>query len=327
MDESHISVPQVRGMYEGDRSRKQNLVDYGFRLPSALDNRPLKFTEFYDKIGQVIYVSATPGDAEVGRSLQVAEQIIRPTGLVDPEIEVRHTEGQIDDLMAEIRVTVGKGYRVLVTTLTKRMAEDLCDYLEGVNIRVRYMHSDVEALERLNILRDLRSGEFDVLVGINLLREGLDLPEVALVAILDADKEGFLRSGRSLIQTIGRAARNVEGRVLMYADHITDSMRLAIDETNRRRQVQIKYNEENNITPETIKKAVYAAVEATIAEEPSDYDVNGIRSLPREERQRLIKEMELEMRNAAERLEFERAAQLRDAIKELQQPAKGKRRK
>jgi len=327
MDESHISVPQVRGMYEGDRSRKQNLVDYGFRLPSALDNRPLKFTEFYDKIGQVIYVSATPGDAEVGRSLQVAEQIIRPTGLVDPEIEVRPVAGQIDDLMAEIRVTVGKGYRVLVTTLTKRMAEDLCDYLAGVNIRVRYMHSDIDALERLNILRDLRSGEFDVLVGINLLREGLDLPEVALVAILDADKEGFLRSGRSLIQTIGRAARNVEGRVLMYADHITDSMRLAIDETNRRRQVQIKYNEENDITPETIKKAVYAAVEATIAEEPVDYDVSGIKSLPREERQRLITEMELEMRNAAEKLEFERAAQLRDAIKELQQPAKGRRRK
>ncbi|NLX01987.1 MAG: excinuclease ABC subunit UvrB [Syntrophomonadaceae bacterium] len=327
MDESHISVPQVRGMYEGDRSRKQNLVDYGFRLPSALDNRPLKFTEFYDKIGQVIYVSATPGDAEVGRSLQVAEQIIRPTGLVDPEIEVRPVAGQIDDLMAEIRVTVGKGYRVLVTTLTKRMAEDLCDYLAGVNIRVRYMHSDIDALERLNILRDLRSGEFDVLVGINLLREGLDLPEVALVAILDADKEGFLRSGRSLIQTIGRAARNVEGRVLMYADHITDSMRLAIDETNRRRQVQIKYNEENDITPETIKKAVYAAVEATIAEEPVDYDVSGIKSLPREERQRLIKEMELEMQNAAERLEFERAAQLRDAIKELQQPAKSRRRK
>ncbi len=327
MDESHISVPQVRGMYEGDRSRKQNLVDYGFRLPSALDNRPLKFTEFYDKIGQVIYVSATPGDAEVGRSLQVAEQIIRPTGLVDPEIEVRPVAGQIDDLMAEIRVTVGKGYRVLVTTLTKRMAEDLCDYLAGVNIRVRYMHSDIDALERLNILRDLRSGEFDVLVGINLLREGLDLPEVALVAILDADKEGFLRSGRSLIQTIGRAARNVEGRVLMYADHITDSMRLAIDETNRRRQVQIKYNEENDITPETIKKAVYAAVEATIAEEPVDYDVSGIKSLPREERQRLIKEMELEMQNAAERLEFERAAQLRDAIKELQQPKKGKHKK
>jgi excinuclease ABC subunit B len=327
MDESHISVPQVRGMYEGDRSRKQNLVDFGFRLPSALDNRPLKFAEFYDKIGQVIYVSATPGDAEVSRSLQVAEQIIRPTGLVDPEVEVRPTAGQIDDLMAEIRATVEKGYRVLVTTLTKRMAEDLCDYLAGVNIRVRYMHSDIDALERLNILRDLRSGEFDVLVGINLLREGLDLPEVAMVAILDADKEGFLRSGRSLIQTIGRAARNVEGRVLMYADRITDSMRLALDETNRRRQVQIKYNEENNITPETIKKAVYEAVEATIAEEPADYDVSGIRNLPREERQRLIKEMELEMRRAAEKLEFEQAAQLRDAIKELQQPAKGRRRK
>lgn len=325
MDESHISVPQVRGMYEGDRSRKQNLVDYGFRLPSALDNRPLKFDEFYDKIKQVIYVSATPGDREINRSSQVAEQIIRPTGLIDPEIQVRPTENQIDDLMAEIRVTVAKGYRVLVTTLTKRMAEDLCDYLADVNIQVRYMHSDIEALERLNILRDLRNGEFDVLVGINLLREGLDLPEVALVAILDADKEGFLRSGRSLIQTIGRAARNVEGRVLMYADHITDSMRLAIDETNRRRQLQISYNEEHNITPESIKKAVYAAVEATIAEDPVDYDVNGLRNLPREERQRFITEMEQEMQAAAERLEFERAAQLRDAIKELQQPAKSKR--
>ena len=327
LDESHMMVPQLRGMYNGDRSRKEVLVDYGFRLPSALDNRPLKFEEFEKIMGVTLYTSATPGPYELNKADQVVDQIIRPTGLVDPEIAVRPTAGQIDDLMAEIRVTVEKGYRVLVTTLTKRMAEDLCDYLAGVNIRVRYMHSDIDALERLNILRDLRSGEFDVLVGINLLREGLDLPEVALVAILDADKEGFLRSGRSLIQTIGRAARNVEGRVLMYADHITDSMRLAIDETNRRRQVQIKYNEENNITPETIKKAVYAAVEATIAEEPSDYDVNGIRSLPREERQRLIKEMELEMRNAAERLEFERAAQLRDAIKELQQPAKGKRRK
>lgn len=325
MDESHISVPQVRGMYEGDRSRKQNLVDYGFRLPSALDNRPLKFDEFYNKIGQVIYVSATPGDGEIKRSAQVVEQIIRPTGLIDPEVTVRPTENQIDDLMAEIRVTVAKGFRVLVTTLTKRMAEDLCDYLADVKIQVRYMHSDIDALERLNILRDLRNGEFDVLVGINLLREGLDLPEVALVAILDADKEGFLRSERSLIQTIGRAARNVEGRVLMYADHITESMRLAIDETNRRRQLQMAYNEEHNITPESIKKAVYAAVEATIAEEPADYDTNGLKQLPREERQRFIAEMELEMQAAAERLEFERAAQLRDAIKELQQPARSKR--
>jgi excinuclease ABC subunit B len=327
MDESHISVPQVRGMYEGDRSRKQNLVNYGFRLPSALDNRPLKIDEFYNKIGQVIYVSATPGDAEINGSAQVAEQIIRPTGLIDPEVEVRPTENQIDDLIAEIRLTVEKGYRILVTTLTKRMAEDLCDYMTDINIRVRYMHSDIDALERLDILRDLRNGEFDVLVGINLLREGLDLPEVALVAILDADKEGFLRSERSLIQTIGRAARNVEGRVLMYADRITESMRLAIDETNRRRKLQVKYNEENNITPETIKKAVYAAVEATIAEEPADYNVNDLRQLPREERQRFITEMQQEMQAAAEKLDFERAAQLRDAIKELQNPTKGKRKK
>jgi excinuclease ABC subunit B len=325
MDESHISVPQVRGMYEGDRSRKQNLVDYGFRLPSALDNRPLKIDEFYNKIGQVIYVSATPGDGEIKRSARVAEQIIRPTGLIDPEVQVRPTENQIDDLMAEIRATVAQGFRVLVTTLTKRMAEDLCDYLADVNIQVRYMHSDIDALERLNILRDLRNGDFDVLVGINLLREGLDLPEVALVAILDADKEGFLRSERSLIQTIGRAARNVEGRVLMYADRITDSMRLAIDETNRRRQLQIEYNKKHNITPESIKKAVYAVVEATIAEEPADYDISGLKKLPREERRRLITEMELEMQAAAERLEFERAAQLRDTIRELQQPARSNR--
>lgn len=324
MDESHISVPQVRGMYAGDRSRKQNLVDYGFRLPSALDNRPLTFDEFYNKIGQVIYMSATPGDGELERSSQVVEQIIRPTGLVDPEVEVKPTENQIDDLIAEIRVTVDKGYRVLVTTLTKRMAEDLCDYLADVKIRVRYMHSDIDALERLDILRDLRKGEFDVLVGINLLREGLDLPEVALVAILDADKEGFLRSERSLIQTIGRAARNVEGRVLMYADTITDSMRRAIDETNRRRRLQMQYNKENSITPESIKKAVHAAVEATIAEEPAEYDVMGMKKLPREERQRLIMEMELEMQAAAARLDFEHAAQLRDMIRELQQPAKSR---
>jgi excinuclease ABC subunit B len=327
MDESHISVPQVRGMYEGDRSRKQNLVDYGFRLPSALDNRPLKFDEFYNKIKQVVYVSATPGDREIERSSRVVEQIIRPTGLIDPEVTVKPTENQIDDLIAEIRDTVEKGYRVLITTLTKRMAEDLCDYLKEINIQVRYMHSDIDALERLDILRDLRNGDFDVLVGINLLREGLDLPEVALVAILDADKEGFLRSERSLIQTIGRAARNVEGRVLMYADRVTDSMRLAIDETNRRREIQMEFNQENNITPESVKKAVHSAVEATIAEEPANYDLIGLKSLSREERQRLIAEMELEMQTAAARLDFEHAAQLRDTIKELQQPEKSKQRK
>lgn len=317
MDESHIGVPQVRGMYEGDRSRKSNLIEYGFRLPSALDNRPLKFPEFDDKIGQVIYVSATPGDYEIDRSQQVAEQIIRPTGLIDPEVQVRPTENQIDDLINEIRRTVSKGFRVLVTTLTKRMAEDLCDYLANADLQVRYMHSDIDALERLEILRDLRNGEFDILVGINLLREGLDLPEVALVAILDADKEGFLRSGRSLIQTIGRAARNVEGRVIMYADTVTPSMKNALEETNRRRTKQMEYNREHNITPESIKKAVYASVEATIAESPVEYDVLGYRNLPKAERQRLAKEMEEEMRLAAENLEFERAAQLRDMIKEL----------
>lgn len=321
MDESHIGLPQVRGMYEGDRSRKQNLVDFGFRLPSALDNRPLKFEEFDAKINNVIYVSATPGDYEMSHGKQVAEQIIRPTGLIDPEVVVQPVENQIDDLMENIRQTVERGYRVLVTTLTKRMAEDLCDYLSEAKMKVRYMHSDVDALERLNILRELRFGVFDVLVGINLLREGLDLPEVALVAILDADKEGFLRSGRSLIQTIGRAARNAEGRVIMYADHITPSMQQAIEETNRRRSIQMEYNEKHGITPETIQKAVYEAVEATIAEDPSEYNIDNFISMNKEERLRLAAEMQAEMLKAAEKLEFERAAELRDLIKQLQQPA------
>ncbi len=320
IDESHIGIPQIRGMFEGDRSRKQNLVDFGFRLPSALDNRPLRFNEFDAKINQIIYVSATPGDYEIEASSQVAEQIIRPTGLIDPEIIIRPTENQIDDLMAEIRQVVEKGFRVLVTTLTKRMSEDLTDYLADANIKVRYMHSDIDALERLEILRELRTGAFDVLVGINLLREGLDLPEVALVAILDADKEGFLRSARSLIQTIGRAARNVEGRVIMYADRITPSMQTAIEETNRRREKQIAYNTANNITPESIKKAVYASIEATIAEEPGQYDVKYLREMPAEERKRLIGEMEMEMRKAADKLDFEKAAELRDLIKQMQQP-------
>jgi len=327
MDESHISVSQVRGMYAGDRSRKENLVGYGFRLPSALDNRPLKFTEFDEKIKQVIYVSATPGDYEIEKSAQVVEQVIRPTGLLDPEIEVRPTLNQIDDLMAEIQEKVGKGWRVLVTTLTKRMSEDLCDYFADAGIKVRYMHSDIEALERMEILRQLRSGLFDVLIGINLLREGLDLPEVALVAILDADKEGFLRSGRSLIQTTGRAARNVEGKVIMYADRITPSMRQAMDETSRRRAIQLAHNEAHNITPETIKKAVHASIEATVAEEPADYKVSTFSGLNKEERTRLAGEIELEMRKAAEALEFERAAQLRDMIKELNLPPKKKRKK
>lgn len=327
IDESHIGIPQIRGMYAGDRSRKQNLVEFGFRLPSALDNRPLQFEEFDDKINQIIYVSATPGDYEMEVSTAVAEQIIRPTGLIDPEVVIRPTENQIDDLMAEINEVVANGFRVLVTTLTKRMAEDLTDYLADANIKVRYMHSDIDALERLEILRELRTGTFDVLVGINLLREGLDLPEVALVAILDADKEGFLRSARSLIQTIGRAARNVEGRVIMYADRVTPSMQTAITETNRRREKQVDYNELNNITPESIKKAVYAAVEATIAEEPGEYDIKNLRDLPAEEKNRLIGEMEAEMRKAAEKLDFERAAELRDMIREMQAPKKGRGRR
>ncbi len=328
MDESHIGVPQVRGMYEGDRVRKQNLVDFGFRLPSALDNRPLKFQEFNSKIKQVIYVSATPGAYELERSSHTAEQIIRPTGLVDPEIEVKPTENQIDDLMENIRQKVARGFRVLVTTLTKRMAEDLCGYLADAKIRVRYLHSDIDALERLDILRELRSGVFDVLIGINLLREGLDLPEVALVAILDADKEGFLRSERSLIQTIGRAARNVEGKVIMYADRITPSMKQAIDETDRRRNKQIEYNRVHNITPESITKAVYQAIEATIAEEPGEYEISNFTAMKSEERLRLAAEMQREMISAAEKLDFERAAELRDMIKQLQDPPKkGKKKK
>ncbi len=327
IDESHIGVPQIRGMYEGDRSRKQNLVDFGFRLPSALDNRPLKFAEFQEKVNQVIYVSATPADYELQHSVQVSEQIIRPTGLVDPEVEVRSSQNQIDDLMAEARAVVDKGYRVLITTLTKRMAEDLTDYLADTGLKVRYMHSDIDALQRLEILRELRSGVFDVLVGINLLREGLDLPEVALVAILDADKEGFLRSARSLVQTIGRAARNVEGKVIMYADEITLSMKSAIDETNRRRLKQLEYNREHHITPESIRKAIYAPVEATIAEEAVEYDIRDFQKMAREEREKLLREMEADMYRAAEDLEFEKAARLRDSIRELQQPVKKARRR
>lgn len=327
IDESHIGIPQIRGMYEGDRSRKQNLVDFGFRLPSAMDNRPLKFHEFQDKLNQVVYVSATPGDYEKERSQHIAEQIIRPTGLVDPAIQVVPTQHQIDDLMERIRQIVQKGYRVLVTTLTKRMAEDLCDYLGDAGIQVRYMHSDIEALERLDILRSLRAGDFDVLIGINLLREGLDLPEVALVAILDADKEGFLRSGRSLIQTIGRAARNLEGHVVMYADRITPSMQMAIEETERRRAKQHAYNETHGITPETIQKEIYAAIEATIAEEPATYEALEFATLSKGERDRLAGEMQAEMIQAAERLEFERAAELRDLINKLINPPRKSRKR
>lgn len=316
VDESHVSIPQVGAMYAGDRSRKETLVQYGFRLPSALDNRPLKFNEFEERINQVIYVSATPGPYELKRTDRIVEQIIRPTGLVDPEISIRPVKGQIDDLMEEIRVRTAKSERVLVTTLTKKMAEDLTEYLEGVGIRVRYLHSEVNTLDRVVILRDLRLGKFDVLVGINLLREGLDLPEVTLVAILDADKEGFLRSTTSLIQTIGRAARNVDGRVIMYADRITDSMQQAISETNRRREKQLAYNRQYHITPETIKKAVRDLIMAEqAAEEKVQYEMQKKPNLSQAEIKVKINELEKEMLKAAAELEFERAAELRDEMK------------
>ncbi|MEL7565985.1 MAG: excinuclease ABC subunit UvrB [Dehalobacterium sp.] len=319
IDESHVTIPQVRGMYEGDKSRKTSLVEHGFRLPSALDNRPLMFHEFEKKINQIVYVSATPGPYEMEHSKKIVEQIIRPTGLVDPEIEVRPVKGQIDDLVGEIRKRVDKDQRVLVTTLTKRMAEDLTDYLKELGIKVRYLHSDVKTLERMEIIRELRLGTFHVLVGINLLREGLDLPEVSLVAILDADKEGFLRSERSLIQTIGRAARNVEGRVIMYADNMTDSMDKAISETKRRRMLQIAYNKANQIVPQTIRKNIRESLGITMAAEPeTKYQVSGkSEKLSKKEAEKIIRSLEKEMRDAARHLEFERAAQLRDAIMEV----------
>jgi excinuclease ABC subunit B len=313
VDESHVTFPQVRAMYAGDRSRKDSLVEYGFRLPAAYDNRPLKFEEFEERICQVICVSATPGEYELSRSSRVVEQIIRPTGLVDPKVEVRPIEGQIDHLIGEIQQVVGRNERVLITTLTKKMAETLTDFLKEMDMRVRYLHSDIDTLERVEIIRDLRLGVFDVLVGINLLREGLDLPEVSLVAILDADKEGFLRSETSLIQTIGRAARNVQGKVIMYADTITGSMRRAIDETNRRRELQIEYNRRHGIVPTTIVKDVHDLIEATYAaEEGSRYDVK----VPETQEQilKVIADLEKEMQNAATALEFEKAAKLRDEI-------------
>lgn len=320
IDESHVSVPQIGGMFAGDRSRKQNLVDFGFRLPSALDNRPLRFDEFEQKVGQTIFVSATPGNFEKEHSRQVVEQIIRPTGLVDPEVDVRPVTGQIDDLLGEIRLRVERDERVLVTTLTKRMAEDLTDYFKDVGVRVRYLHSEIKTIERMEILRDLRLGEFDVLVGINLLREGLDLPEVSLVAILDADKEGFLRSDRSLIQTIGRAARNANGRVIMYADVITGSMRRALDETERRRAIQLAYNEEHHITPQTINKSVRDIIEATtmVAEKPAEYVVD-VEEMDEKQRATYIKQLEKAMKEAAKDLEFERAAQIRDEIQRIKE--------
>ncbi|MCL0043475.1 excinuclease ABC subunit UvrB [Peptococcaceae bacterium] len=319
IDESHIAIPQIGGMYEGDRSRKMSLIEHGFRLPSALDNRPLKFEEFDEKVKQRIYVSATPGAYELEHSQQIVEQIIRPTGLVDPEIVVKPTKGQIDDLLKEIHLRIERDERVLITTLTKKMAEDLTEYLLDAGVKARYMHSDINTIERMEILRDLRLGEFDVLVGINLLREGLDLPEVSLVAIFDADKEGYLRSERSLIQTIGRAARNANGKVIMYADRITNSMKKAIDETERRRKKQIAYNKKHNITPKTVRKAVRDVIEATkVAEISEKYVVNKkSKKMSKKEIKRLIAAMEKEMRQAAKELEFEQAAQIRDAIIEL----------
>ena len=323
LDESHVTVPQLRGMYEGDMSRKSTLVDFGFRLPSAIDNRPLRFEEFRERVGQVVYMSATPGLYELQVSEAVVEQIVRPTGLVDPEVQIRPTKGQIDDLIHEIRQRAENDQRVLVTTLTKKMAEDLTDYLVEVGIRVRYMHAEVDTIQRIEIVRDLRLGEFDVLVGINLLREGLDLPEVSLVAILDADKEGFLRSETSLVQTIGRAARNVDGTVLMYADSVTDSMRAAINETQRRRQIQLAYNAEHGIDPQTIRKQVTDILlslrgeEAGVASSRQERRIATPTDIPTEELGRLIQGLEEEMHQAAKELRFEYAARLRDEVHEL----------
>lgn len=314
VDESHVTLPQVRGMFAGDHARKKNLVDYGFRLPSAFDNRPLNFDEFYERINQAVFVSATPGDLEIEKSKVVAEQIIRPTGLLDPEISVRPTEGQLDDLVSEINIRTAKKQRTLVTTLTKKMAEDLTNYLDTMGIRVRYMHHDIDTVERMEIVRDLRLGEFDVLVGINLLREGLDIPEVSLVAVLDADKEGFLRSTRSLIQITGRAARNSEGTVIMYADSVTDSMRTAITETNRRREIQQAYNAEHGITPKTIVKKVSEILEISTHK---DSEFKNTKQMTKEQKRQFIESLTKEMKAAAKLLEFEHAAYLRDKIKKL----------
>lgn len=318
VDESHVTIPQVRGMYFGDRARKTSLIDYGFRLPSAYDNRPLNFDEFYSKIHQAIYVSATPSDFEREHSAQIVEQVIRPTGLVDPMVTVKPVEGQIEDLLSEIHTVIEKDERVLVTTLTKKMAEDLTAYLESMGVKVKYLHYDIDTIERMEIIRDLRLGEFDVLVGINLLREGLDIPEVSLVCILDADKEGFLRSETSLIQTIGRAARNANGRVIMYADSVTGSMERAIRETDRRREKQIRYNQEHGIIPKTIKKDIRDVIEISKKDE---YDVKDIkiRRMAKAEKEALIKKLTQEMKNAAKLLEFEHAAYLRDKIEKLRQ--------
>jgi excinuclease ABC subunit B len=331
IDESHVTVPQIHGMFEGDKTRKETLVEFGFRLPSALDNRPLRFDEFVKKVPQAVFMSATPGAYELRISKRVAEQIVRPTGLIDPEVEVRPTRGQVDDLIEEIRKRAGAGQRVLVTTLTKKMAEDLTDYLLEMGARVRYLHSEIDTLHRIEILRDLRLGEFDVLVGINLLREGLDLPEVSLVAILDADKEGFLRSETSLIQTIGRAARNVDGKVLMYADEVTDSMRAAISETQRRRKIQMRFNREHGIDPQSIRKKVSdilltMAVDSGKAPHPDRKRRRRERpEMPTEELERLIQSLEEEMHEAAKDLRFEYAARLRDEVLDLRKELKGLR--
>lgn len=319
VDESHMTLPQVRGMYNGDRARKEVLVEYGFRLPSALDNRPLTFTEFDNHIHQAIYVSATPGDYELAQSPEPAQQVIRPTGLIDPEIVIRPTKDQIDDLVAEIRDRTSNGQRVLVTTLTKRMAEDLSIYLQELGINTAYIHSEVDTLERGDILRDLRSGVYDVLVGINLLREGLDLPEVSMVAIMDADKEGFLRSTRALVQTIGRAARHLEGKVIMYADRITDSMKQAIDETDRRRTIQVAYNTEHNITPESIAKEIDEGLRALIPKKEDNSHKLNLKKIPKDEYPGLIKELTGQMELASANLEFEKAADLRDTIADIKQ--------
>src|SRR5690606_15084992 len=323
IDESHMTIPQIRGMYNGDRSRKVTLVEYGFRLPSAFDNRPLTFDEFQSRMGQTIYTSATPGPYEREVSQAIVQQIIRPTGILDPEVEVRPVEGQIEDLLQEISRRVSKGQRALVTTLTQRMAEDLAQYLSEMGVRAHYLHAEIETIERVEILRDLRMGVYDVIVGINLLREGIDLPEVSLVAILDADKEGFLRSEQALIQNIGRAARHVEGSVILYANHITDSMKRAIDETNRRRSIQQKYNEEHGIVPASIVKQVRDLTDRVKAMVEEDVQAQGeaakidIHELPKDELNKMIKELEKEMRAAAQALEFEKAAILRDQITEL----------
>ena len=319
VDESHMTLPQVRGMYNGDRARKEVLVEHGFRLPSALDNRPLRFDEFDKHINQAIYVSATPGEYELAHSVEPAQQLIRPTGLLDPPIEVRPTDGQVDDLMEEIRQTIAKGHRVLVTTLTKRMAEDLSAYLQENGVKTAYLHSEIDTLERGDILRELRIGTYDVLVGINLLREGLDLPEVSMVAIMDADKEGFLRSEQALIQTIGRAARHVEGRVVMYGDRITDSMRRAIDETNRRRTIQQQYNEDHNITPQSIQKKIDEGLRAIIPQSEDKKPTVDLKKIPKDEYGTLIRELTGQMELASANLEFEKAAELRDLIAEIRE--------